>query len=194
MSVDLNPTRLFVSGPQKGYGRRRTPPSARKHGAQKYEAAAYLTLVEHGNWPPSTCRASPTYRRRRCTTRPIAGGSGVHRDDRRRAASREAARAGRDAGRTPVAGSLLTNAADELEDRWEQPDHDEHRVGVVKRPETVYERVRAQLNEAAVTAEFTMTLEQLELLLPELEAAAERGCSCGYTSTPSRISARKPRR
>ncbi|EMA70529.1 transcriptional regulator TrmB [Halorubrum aidingense JCM 13560] len=143
---------------------------------KKYEAAAYLTLIEHGELAAvdvsskSDIPTSQVYD----TLRSLEERGFVETIDgeRLRAKPREPSEM---LAELRSRGSLLTSAADELEERWEQPDHDEHRVGVVKRPETVYERVRAQLNEAAVTAEFTMTLEQLELLLPELEAAAERG-------------------
>ena len=143
---------------------------------KQYEAAAYLTLIEHGELAAvdvsskSDIPTSQVYD----TLRSLEQQGLVETIDGERLRAKP---------RDPEAildnlrsrGSLLTNAADALEDRWEEPDYDDHRVGVVKRPETVYEHTRDRLNEAKLTAEFTMSFEQLELLLPELKDAADRG-------------------
>lgn len=143
---------------------------------KKYEAAAYLTLIEHGELAAvdvsgkSKIPTSQVYD----TLRSLEDRGLVETIDGERLRAKP---------RDPEVmldelrsrGSLLTNAADALEERWEEPEYDEHRVGVVKRPETVYERTRNQLKEANLTAEFTMSFEQLELLLPELKDAADRG-------------------
>jgi sugar-specific transcriptional regulator TrmB len=142
----------------------------------KYEAEAYLTLVEYGHLPAvdvssnSSIPTSQVYE----TLRSLEEQGFVEtiEGDRLHAEPNEPDEL---LGILRSRGDLLTEAADELEDQWEEPDVDEHRVGVVKRPETVYERVRDSLTEASVTAELTMTFDQLELLLPELEDAAERG-------------------
>ncbi len=143
---------------------------------KKYEAAAYLTLIEHGGMAAvdvsskSEIPTSQVYD----TLRSLEERGLVETiDGERLRAKPNDPEAMLDELRSR--GSLLTNAADVLEERWEEPDSDEHRVGVVKRPETVYERTRNQLNEANLTAEFTMSFEQLELLLPELKDAADRG-------------------
>ncbi|MFB6189881.1 MAG: TrmB family transcriptional regulator [Halapricum sp.] len=142
----------------------------------KYEAEAYLTLIEYGQLPAvdvsskSSIPTSQVYETLRSLEEQgfveTIDGDRLHAEPNEPAEILEELR---------DRGSLLTSAADELEDRWEQPDADDHRVGVVKRPETVYERVRKRLTEANVTAELSMTFEQLELLLPELEDAADRG-------------------
>lgn len=142
----------------------------------KYEAEAYLTLVEYGQLPAvdvsskSSIPTSQVYDTLRSLEEQgfveTIEGDRLHAEPKEPDEILEELRS---------RGSLLTEAADELEDRWEQPEVDEHRVGVVKRPETVFEHVRTRLDEASVTAELTMTFDQLELLLPELEDAAERG-------------------
>lgn len=145
-------------------------------GLTKYESEAYLTLVKYGQLPAvdvsskSSIPTSQVYE----TLRSLEEQGFVEtiEGDRLHAKPNEPDEI-LDLLRSR--GSLLTEAADELEDQWEEPDVDEHRVGVVKRPETVYERVRDSLDKASVTAELTMTYDQLELLLPELESAAERG-------------------
>lgn len=142
----------------------------------KYEAEAYLTLVEYGQLPAvdvssnSSIPTSQVYD----TLRSLEEQGFVEtiEGDRLHAEPKEP-----DDILTELRsrGSLLTEAADELEERWEEPEVDEHRVGVVKRPETVFEHVRTRLEEATLTAELTMTFDQLELLLPELQNAADRG-------------------
>lgn len=72
-------------------------------------------------------------------------------------------------------GELLSDAADELEERWKQPTASEHRVSVVKHAETVIERVRDRLSEVTVSAELSVTMDQLAALGPDLVAAADRG-------------------
>jgi sugar-specific transcriptional regulator TrmB len=145
-------------------------------GLTQYEAEAYLTLVEYGQLPAvdvsgkSSIPTSQVYD----TLRSLEEQGFVEtiEGDRLHA---EPKNPDEILSELRTRGSLLTDAAEELEDRWEEPEVDEHRVGVVKRPETVFEHVRTQLQEASVTAELAVTLDQLELLLPELEDAAERG-------------------
>lgn len=72
-------------------------------------------------------------------------------------------------------GELLNDAADELEERWEQPAASEHRVSVVKHAETVIKRVRDHLADVSVSVEIALTVDQLRLLTPELIAATQRG-------------------
>ncbi|MEF8800857.1 MAG: TrmB family transcriptional regulator sugar-binding domain-containing protein [Halolamina sp.] len=141
----------------------------------KYEAEAYLTLIEYGQLAAvdvsskSSIPTSQVYE----TLRSLEEQGFVEtiERDRLHAEPREPDEI---LAELRTRGELLTAAADELEDRWEEPEMDEHRVGVVKRPETVYEHVRSRLEEATVSADLTMSFDQLELLLPELEAAADR--------------------
>lgn len=145
-------------------------------GLTQYEAEAYLTLVEYGQLPAvdvsskSSIPTSQVYD----TLRSLEEQGFVEtiEGDRLHA---EPNSPDEILTELRTRGSLLTDAAAELEDRWEEPEVDEHRVGVVKRPETVFEHVRTKLQEASVTSELAMTFDQLELLLPELEDAADRG-------------------
>ncbi|WP_435157541.1 TrmB family transcriptional regulator [Haladaptatus sp. DFWS20] len=142
----------------------------------KYEAEAYLTLIKYGQLPAvdisskSSIPTSQVYE----TLRSLEEQGFVEtiEGDRLHAEPNEPDEI---LDELRSLGSLLTQAAEELEERWEEPEVDEHRVGVVKRPETVYEHVRTRLEEADVTAELSMAFDQFELLLPELEAAADRG-------------------
>ncbi|QFU84819.1 TrmB family transcriptional regulator [Natronorubrum aibiense] len=72
-------------------------------------------------------------------------------------------------------GELFTDAAEELEDRWEQPDLNDHRVGVVKHADTVLEHVRTQIRETDIAVEIALTADQFESLRAALYSAAERG-------------------
>lgn len=72
-------------------------------------------------------------------------------------------------------GSLLSDAAGEIEDRWERPDQSSHRVSVVKRQETVVGRAEEAVAGATVSVEVATTAEQFEGLQPVLEDAADRG-------------------
>ena len=140
-----------------------------------YEAEAYLTLVDHGRLPAvdvakkSSVPTSQVYE----TLRSLEGKGFVETIDQDRLHAEPS---------DPVdilthlreRGELFTEAAEELEDRWEQPDLNEHRVGVVKHAETVLEHVRTQIREAEVAVEVALTAEQFDSLRTELKAAAER--------------------
>ncbi|GAB3036008.1 TrmB family transcriptional regulator [Natronobiforma cellulositropha] len=67
---------------------------------------------------------------------------------------------------------MFADAADEIEDRWEQPDPLESRVSVVKQQETVLRSAGDAIAQAAVSIELALTLEQLEELQPTIETAA----------------------
>lgn len=71
--------------------------------------------------------------------------------------------------------TLLTDAADELVERWEQPAVNSYRVSVVKNSDTVIERVRNRLSETSHGVEMALTIDQLESLAPDLRATIERG-------------------
>ena len=141
-----------------------------------YEAAAYLTLVDYGRLPAvdvakkSTVPTSQVYE----ALRSLESKGFVETIDQDRLYAEPA---------DPVdilthlreRGELFSEAAEELEDRWEEPDLNEHRVGVVKHAETVLEHVRTQIREADVAVEVALTAEQFESLRTDLKAAADRG-------------------
>jgi len=72
-------------------------------------------------------------------------------------------------------GELLASAADEIEERWERPTPEQHRVSVVKRKATVLDRARDAVADAEVAAELAVTADQFREIRPTLEAAADRG-------------------
>lgn len=145
-------------------------------GLTGYEAEAYLTLVEYGQLPAvdvakkSSIPTSQVYD----TLRSLEEQGFVETIELDRLHAEPKA-PDEILSELRSRSELLTDAADDLEDRWEQPDIDEHRVGVVKRQETVLERVRARLAQAEVSAELSLTFDQLEFFAAELLAAAERG-------------------
>lgn len=70
-------------------------------------------------------------------------------------------------------GTLLTDAAEELVERWERPTASSYRVSVVKHSNTVIERVRSRLSKASLGVEMALNIDQLESLTPDLRATIE---------------------
>ncbi|WP_226013020.1 TrmB family transcriptional regulator [Halomicrobium salinisoli] len=66
-------------------------------------------------------------------------------------------------------------AAEDIEDRWNQPALAEHEVSVVKRFDTVLSRAREVIGEAENQIQLSVTADQFELLADDLEAARDRG-------------------
>ena len=141
-----------------------------------YEAEAYLTLVNYGRLPAvdvakkSDVPTSQVYD----TLRSLESKGFVETIDQDQLHAEPS---------DPVEilrhlrerGELFTDAAEELEDRWEQPDLNDHRVGVVKHAETVLEHVRTQVRDANTAVEVALTADQFESLRGELKSAAKRG-------------------
>ncbi|MBX0325132.1 TrmB family transcriptional regulator [Halomicroarcula sp. F13] len=141
-----------------------------------YEAEAYLTLVDYGRLPAvdvakkSDIPTSQVYD----TLRSLESKGFVETIDHDRLHAEPS---------DPVdilthlreRGELFSNAAEELEERWDQPDLSDHRVGVVKHADTVLEHTRNQIREAEIGIEVALTADQFESLQAELTEAAERG-------------------
>lgn len=66
-------------------------------------------------------------------------------------------------------------AAEEIEERWNQPAMADHQVSIVKRFETVLERAREAIRSATTQVEVSVTPEQFERLAPALASAYEAG-------------------
>jgi sugar-specific transcriptional regulator TrmB len=71
--------------------------------------------------------------------------------------------------------SLLTDAAEEIEDRWQEPAVDTHKVSIVKRFDTVFDRAAALIEEAENEVQLAATPEQFETLRPSLRRAFDNG-------------------
>ena len=69
----------------------------------------------------------------------------------------------------------LTDAAEEIETRWEQPEVDQHRVSVVKRFETVAERAREAIREAENEVQLAVTLQGYRRLRDACARALDNG-------------------
>ncbi|XVH31146.1 TrmB family transcriptional regulator sugar-binding domain-containing protein [Haloferacaceae archaeon DSL9] len=69
----------------------------------------------------------------------------------------------------------LASAADEIETRWQQPAVEGHRLSIVKRFETVFERARTQIADAETEVQLAVTPDQFLELRPELARAHDRG-------------------
>ncbi|SDN10993.1 Sugar-specific transcriptional regulator TrmB [Halogranum gelatinilyticum] len=72
-------------------------------------------------------------------------------------------------------GELLHDAAEEIRERYREPERMDSRVSVTKRVETAVENARSLISDAQTVVELAGTYEQFELLIPELREARERG-------------------
>lgn len=72
---------------------------------------------------------------------------------------------------------LFESAADEVEERWEQPDLESNRASIVRRFQTVYERASAFIDGAEHQVHLSVTPEEFARLRPRLVAAHGRGVS-----------------
>ncbi|WP_436925979.1 TrmB family transcriptional regulator [Halosimplex amylolyticum] len=145
-------------------------------GLTEYQAAVYLGLLDQGTAPVVDVaeRASVPTSQVYDVVRTLEDRGFVETVERDRLHAR-ADEPGDVLDELRSTGELLATAADEIEDRWERPDPEEHRVSVVKRQRTVVENARAAIDEASVSVEFGGSLEQFVDLRPALETAAERG-------------------
>lgn len=71
--------------------------------------------------------------------------------------------------------SRYLDAAEDIEDRWNQPEITDHEVSIVKRFETVLNRARELIETAENQIQLGVDTDQFYELKPELEAAFERG-------------------
>lgn len=68
----------------------------------------------------------------------------------------------------------LTGAAEEIERRWEEPEVDRHKVSIVKRFDTVFNRAETLIYEAQNEVLVSATPSQFSALRPALQNAFER--------------------
>lgn len=83
-------------------------------------------------------------------------------------------------------GQLLVDAAEEIDERYQQPSSMDYRLSVTKHPETVVKHAIELVEEATIVVDIAATFEQLEEMIPKLRTARERGVvvrAAGYTST-----------
>jgi len=69
----------------------------------------------------------------------------------------------------------LQSAAEEVEDRWEQPELDDNAVSVVQQFQTILDRARLFVRNAEHRIQLSVTPEHFEALRPALVEADERG-------------------
>lgn len=67
--------------------------------------------------------------------------------------------------------SMLEDAADEIEHRWDEPEVDQHKLSVVKRFETVIQRAASLVRDAENEVKLAATPAQYEKLTPALREA-----------------------
>ncbi|NGM70382.1 TrmB family transcriptional regulator [Natronolimnobius sp. AArcel1] len=72
-------------------------------------------------------------------------------------------------------GQLLADAAEDITDRYQEPDTVDYRISVTKHPETAVEQAISKIEDADSVVEIAATPAQLKELLPELRIARDRG-------------------
>ncbi|MFC4357666.1 TrmB family transcriptional regulator [Halobium salinum] len=78
----------------------------------------------------------------------------------------------------------VTEAATEINERWERPTVENHRVSVLKPLSSIYDRTREAIREAENEVQLAATADQFERLRGELEEAYERDVVVKFTLTP----------
>ena len=86
----------------------------------------------------------------------------------------------------------LLQTADEIEQRWEQPDIDDHKITIVKRFDSVLDRFREFAASADDVIQIAASLDQIEAVEPALRDAVDRGvfvklCITNETVEPAEI-------
>lgn len=79
---------------------------------------------------------------------------------------------------------ILTEAAEQIDDLWENPAVEESQITLVKRQDTVYEQASRFIREATNEVQLTTTPVQFELLEEALTAARDRGVYTQLTLLP----------
>lgn len=77
----------------------------------------------------------------------------------------------------------VSTAGEELEDRWEEPKVENHRVSVIRPVSSVYDRAREHIADARNELEIAMTPERFESFREELTDALDRGVVVKVTLT-----------
>jgi HTH-type transcriptional regulator, sugar sensing transcriptional regulator len=147
-----------------------------RSGLTQYEADAYLTLVELGSATAVEVAEQSDVPQARIydVLRELEsdGYVDLYQEGTLRA---EASEPGAVIEEITEQASLMHEAAEELEDRWQEPSNESHTVGVVKRFETVLTHVREAIENAAYEIEVAVTFEQYERIRETLAAAYDRG-------------------
>ncbi len=145
-------------------------------GLTSYQADAYITLLEQGMMPAVKVA-------KRCSV-PVSQIYDVLRalermsyietfdQDKLHARPREPIDVLRD---LRSRGKLMNEAADAIENRWEQPAVSDHTVSVVKHEETVVDRARDLIRDAESFIELSATVDQFRALTSALEDAHDCG-------------------
>jgi sugar-specific transcriptional regulator TrmB len=82
--------------------------------------------------------------------------------------------------------SRLSDAADEIEERWTEPAVERHKVSIVRRFATVRDRARALIAEAESEVQVAVNPDHYRELRPALESAVDNGALvkvCVYTDS-----------
>ncbi|MFC4544080.1 TrmB family transcriptional regulator [Halosolutus amylolyticus] len=145
-------------------------------GLTSYQADAYITLLEQGMMPAvevakqCSVPVSQIYDVLRALER--MDYIETHDQDKLHARPKEPIDVLRE---LRSRGERMNEAADSIEDRWEQPAVSDHKVGVVKHEETVIDRARDLIRDAESFIELSANVDQFRSLTSALADARDRG-------------------
>lgn len=144
-------------------------------GLTQYEADAYLALLERGAAPAVRIAEDTDIPKSRVydVLRDLeeAGYVETYEQDSLRARAHDPADVLSDLQQR---AQRLLQTADEIEERWEQPGIDDHKITIVKRFESVLDQFRELAGEADNQIQLAASPEQVEEIRPALEDAIDR--------------------
>lgn len=155
-----------------------------RSGLTQYEADAYITLVDLGSATAVEISEASDVPQARIydVLRELEGKGYVetYKAGSLRAQANDPAELARE---ITAQAELMTEAADELEERWEEPAVESQMVTVVKRYDTVFDRAREAIDDAEYEVELSASLSDYERLREDLAAAYDRGAIVKVTIT-----------
>ncbi|SFL31872.1 Sugar-specific transcriptional regulator TrmB [Halogranum rubrum] len=80
--------------------------------------------------------------------------------------------------------TTVSQAVDEIQDRWERPTVENHRVSVLKPLSSIYDRAREAIENAENELQIAVNRSQFDELRDSLEGAYDRGIVVKLTLTP----------
>ncbi|MFC7157304.1 TrmB family transcriptional regulator sugar-binding domain-containing protein [Halomarina halobia] len=144
----------------------------REAGLSQYQIRAYVTLLELGTAAATTLAEEADVPRSRIydVLQDLAeeGYVETYEQDSLRARAREPTRVFEELRER---ARVLSDTAEEIRGRWERTSVEGHRISVLKRAETAFERAESAIRDAENQVQLSVTPEQFERLRPALRDA-----------------------
>ncbi|WP_254546666.1 TrmB family transcriptional regulator [Halomarina pelagica] len=161
----------------------------REAGLSKYQIRAYVALLELGTAAATTLAEEADVPRSRIydTLRDLEerGYVETYEQDTLRARAREPTEIFEELRER---ARVLDDTAEEIRDRWQRASVGGHRISVLKRTETAFERAESAIREAENRVQLSVTPEQFERLRPALCDAMRDGLfvMVSFNTSPER--------